>query len=80
MVVPVGKQHLVKVLEKEYKSAFIKHTHITIAPEWGRVVASGADCTEAVAGNNIIFSRRWTRLLSKEYYLVEDGEIQAHIS
>jgi len=78
-VMPVGSNHLVRVEEGEYKSAFIKHTHITIAPEWGEVVSSGRNCTAAKPGDKIIFTRRWTRLLSRSYYLVEDGEIQAHL-
>jgi len=79
-VKPVGSNHLVRVPIVEYKSTVIKHTVITKAPEWGEVVASGLDCWYAKPGDKIMFTRRWTRLLSKEYWLVTDGEILAELN
>jgi len=58
---PVGENHLVKVEEKYYKSTLIKHTVITMAPEWGTIVASGRACVNGMPGDKILFTRRWTR-------------------
>jgi hypothetical protein len=79
-VIPVGENHLVKVPVVEYKSTLIKHTVITKAPEWGEIIASGAHCTSGIVGEKVLFTRRWTRLLNKEYWLVTDGEILASLS
>lgn len=74
-VKPVGEQHLVRVEEKYYRSTVIKHTVLTFAPEWGTIVSSGAHCTAGKPGDKILFTRRWTRLLNKHYWLITDGEI-----
>jgi hypothetical protein len=78
-VIPVGETHLVKVELNEYKSATISHTVITRAPEWGVIVASGDACSHGAPGATIMFTRRWTRPLTKEYYLISDSEILAHL-
>lgn len=72
---PVGENHLVRVDLEEYKSTVIHHTVITKAPEFATIVASGAHCKHASPGDKIMFTRRWTRLLTKEYWLVNDNEI-----
>lgn len=76
-VIPVGENHLVRVQLNEYKSTVIKHTVITKAPEWATIIASGANCKYGKPGDKIMFTRRFTRLLDKEFWIVSDSEIQA---
>lgn len=78
-VIPVGENHLVRVEVREYKSALISHTVITLAPEWGTIIASGKLCKKGAVGDKIMFTRRWCRLLDKEYWLVSDAEILATV-
>lgn len=76
-VIPVGENHLVKVNIEEYKSTVIHHTVITKAPEWATIISSGEQCKNGKPGDKIMFTRRWTRLLDKEHWLITDGEIQS---
>jgi co-chaperonin GroES (HSP10) len=76
-VTPVGENHLVRVEPEEYKSTVIHHTVITKAPEWATIVASGMYCKNGQVGDKIMFTRRFTRLLDKNYWLISDSEIQA---
>lgn len=76
-VVPVGEYHLVKVKAEEYRSTLISHRVIIKAPEYGEIIASGKQCWAGQVGDKIMFTRRWTRMLSKEYWLVADGEVLA---
>lgn len=78
-VIPVGENHLVRVLVNQYKSAVISHTVITRAPERAEIIASGDYCENAKAGDHVMFTRRWTRLLDKEIWLINDNEIQAQL-
>ena len=79
-VIPVGGNHLAKVEVKEYKSATISHTVITRAPEYGTIISSGSHCKKASAGDKVLFTRRWTRLLDKEFWLIDDAEILATVN
>lgn len=79
-VIPVGDNHLIRVEANEYKSTVIHHTVITKAPEWGTIIRSGKACQYGQPGDKIMFTRRFTRLLSKEIWLICDGEIQAHLN
>jgi co-chaperonin GroES (HSP10) len=76
---PVGENHLIEVDPLEYKSTVIHHTVITKAPEYGTIIASGKACKNGKPGDKIMFTRRWTRLLNKNYWLIDDSEIQAHV-
>lgn len=76
-VKPVGDNHLVKVAVNEYKSTVIHHTVIVKAPEWGLIVNSGKRCKQGNVGSKIMFTRRWCRPLTKEYWLVSDHELLA---
>ena len=77
--IPVGNQIMLKVSNNDYRSEIIKGATILRAPEYGIVFRTGKRVTNVVTGDKIIFSRRWTKLLDREYYLIPDGEVQATI-
>jgi hypothetical protein len=93
---PVGDYHLVRVPLNDYtletkrkivkdeltgfNATLVNKTPIVVTPNRGTVIASGSRARSAEPGEMILFTKRWTKMLDREYWLVHNGEIQAKVN